>query len=294
MGSRSGASRSSGTGKQSKVAASLAALDIGRDSKASSFIERVEPRHTKSDLILSPDNNRVIQALIEEFRAGDMLRRHGLELRSKLLFCGPPGCGKTLTTEVFANELGLDLFVVRLDAVISSFLGETAANLRSVIEAAERRPCVLFFDEFDALARTRSDRNDNGEIRRVVNSLLMLIENFSGRGFLVAATNLESSLDPALWRRFDDVMMFERPTEARIKQMLKLKTRNFRASFRIEGRAKELVGSSYAEIDRICTNAIKSAILAKRKKIAVSDFSGALRDEKRRRKIRSKVAPVGL
>ena len=266
-------------------ATSLAALDIGRDQRASDFIQQVQPVRTRNDVILSPTNVTALTRLVEEFRAGDTLRRHGVDLRSRILFCGPPGCGKTLTAEVFARELGLDLFVVRLDAIISSFLGETASNLRAVIEAAGRQPCVLFFDEFDALARTRADSRESGEIRRVVNSLLLLIEGYRGRGYLIAATNLEQSLDPAIWRRFDDVISFERPTSAKIVQMLRLKTRNFPASFKIETRAKNLEGFSYAEIDRVCAAATRSAILAKRKRISAADFDLALKNERRRRKI---------
>tara|TARA_R110002051_G_scaffold32385_2_gene73183 strand:+ start:1069 stop:1908 length:840 start_codon:yes stop_codon:yes gene_type:complete len=273
-----------------KRTASLAALDIGRDKRASDMIQQIEPVRNRDDVVLSAENLKLFTGLVEEFRSGDTLRRHGMPLRSKLLFCGPPGCGKTLTAEVFANELGLDLFVVRLDSIISSFLGETASNLRTVIEAAERRPCVLFFDEFDALARARTDSGEHNELKRVVNSLLMLIEGFKGNGFLIAATNLEDTLDAALWRRFDDVVLFERPTTARISQMLALKTRNFQAAFNIRDRAANLAGFSYAEIERVCNAAIKSAILSRRKKISAADFDGALKDEQRRRRIQKRVA----
>ena len=217
--------------------------------------------------------------------------RHGLNVRSRLLFCGPPGCGKSITAEAFANELNLNLLIVRLDSVVSSFLGETASNLRSVFEAAEKRPCVLFFDEFDAIAMARKNGTEHGELRRVVNSLLMFIERFKGRGFLIAATNLEASLDSALWRRFDEVVLFERPTPAKIKAMLKLKTKNFPADFNIENKAKELSGFSYSEIERVCIQAIKIAILNSRKTISQSDFEKSLKDEKRRRKIQKNLAP---
>lgn len=155
------------------------------------------------------------------------------------------------------------MFVVRLDSTISSFLGEMASNLRTMIEAAERRPCVLFFDEFDALARARTDSGEHNELKRVVNSLLVLIGGVKGNRFLVAATNLEDRLDAALWRRFDDVVLFERLTTARISQILALKTRNFQAAFSIRDRAANLAGFSHAEIERVCNAAIKSAIAAR-------------------------------
>src|ERR1700722_12259950 len=124
---------------------------------ASDYVERVEPRYSKSDIVLSAENVRVLLGLIREFRRADELRRHGLPVRSKLLFCGPPGCGKTITAEVFAREVGLPLLVARLDSIISSFLGHTHSNLRNFFEEADRHPSVLFLDEFDALARTRGD-----------------------------------------------------------------------------------------------------------------------------------------
>jgi len=112
------------------------------------FVERVEPVHTKSDIVLSKANIRVFLGLLEEFRRADDVRRHGLPVRSKLLFCGPPGCGKTLCAEVLARELGLPLFVVKLDRLISSYLGETAMNVRKIFEFARKQPCVLLLDEF--------------------------------------------------------------------------------------------------------------------------------------------------
>ena len=270
---------------------SLVPLDLGRTSPIASFIDIVEPARTQDDLILSPENLRVLSFISDEHQNRDTLRRHGVVNRNRLLFCGPPGCGKTLAAEVFANEVGLDLYIVRLDGLISSFLGETAANLRTVVDAAERRPCVLFFDEFDALAQARSDITGHGELRRFVNSLLMMIERFQGRGFLIAATNLESMLDDALWRRFDEVVLFDRPTSAKARAMLNLKTRNFKPSFDIAAKAERLKGFSFAEIDRLCTQAIKCAILAKRKTLSEADFDLALKDELRRRKIQKRLAP---
>src|SRR5258708_4160365 len=161
---------------------------------AADFVERVEPRRTTNDIVLSATNVRVLLGLVKEFQRADDVRRHGLRVRSKLLFCGPSGCGKTLCAEVFAVELGLPLFVVKLDRLISSYLGETAANVRKIFEFARKQPCVLFFDEFDALARARDDSSEHNELRRVVNSLLLFIERIQPKGFLIAATNLRIGL----------------------------------------------------------------------------------------------------
>ncbi len=109
----------------------------------------------RNDIVLGATNVRVLLGLVKEFRRADEIRRHGLKVRSKLLFCGPPGCGKTLCAEIFAAELGLPLFLVKLDRLISSYLGETAGNVRKIFEFARKQPCVLFFDEFDAYRRAR-------------------------------------------------------------------------------------------------------------------------------------------
>ena len=167
---------------------------------AGDFIELVEPSHNKQDIVLSSENVRIFLSLLREYRRGDEIRRRGLPVRSKLLFCGPPGCGKTLCAEVFAAELGLPLYIVKIDRLISSYLGETATNIRKIFEFARKQPTVLFFDEFDALARARSEDGEHSELRRVVNSLLIFIDRIQPKGFLVAATNFDQSLDSAIFR----------------------------------------------------------------------------------------------
>jgi SpoVK/Ycf46/Vps4 family AAA+-type ATPase len=250
---------------------------------ASDFIERIEPQHTKGDIVLSATNVRVLLGLVKEFRRGDDLRRHGLQARSKVLFCGPPGCGKTLCAEIFAAELGLPFFIVKLDRLISSYLGETASNIRKIFEFARKQPCVLFFDEFDALARARDDSGEHNELRRVVNSLLLFIDQIRPKGFLIAATNLDQSLDPAVWRRFDEVVWFERPDRRMIDRFLRMKFKNVATAFEPTAFISSLEGYSYAEIERVCIQAIKSMIVERRKQVQERDFNRALKDETRRR-----------
>lgn len=249
---------------------------------AKDLIERIEPERTSQDIVMSPDNLRVLTGLVAEFRRGEEIRSHGLHVRSKLLFCGPPGCGKTLCAEVFAAELGLPLFVVKLDSLISSYLGETAGNIRKIFEFARRQPCVLFLDEFDALARSRTDNNEHGELRRVVNSLLIFIDQIQPSGFLVAATNLDQSLDSAIWRRFDEVLWFDMPEEPMILKFLKIKFKNVDTNFDPTKFLSKLTGYSYAEIERICVQAIKSSIISRRKLVRENDFEKAISDATRR------------
>jgi SpoVK/Ycf46/Vps4 family AAA+-type ATPase len=179
------------------------------------LVETVIPERRVSDLILKRSNQHLLLSLVSEFRQRETLSAHGLRPRSRLLFCGPPGCGKTLCAEVFAHEVKLPLLVASMDALVSSLLGETATNLRKIFDFANAQPVVLLLDEFDAIARLRDDETLNGELRRVVNSLLMLIDKFRGQGFVIAATNHERQLDPAIWRRFDEVFFLRNPTETR-------------------------------------------------------------------------------
>lgn len=270
------------TPSQSAQPKALAPL-IPFPEAASDFVERVEPRHSKTDIILSAANVRVLLGLIKEFRRADDIRRHALPVRSKLLFCGPPGCGKTLCAEVFASELGLPLFVVKLDRLISSYLGETASNVRKIFEFARKQPCVLFLDEFDALARSRDDSGEHNELHRVVNSLLLFIDRIQPKGFLIAATNLDQALDPAVWRRFDEVVWFDKPDRPMIERFLRLKFKNVPTSFDPVSRGAAMEGYSYAEIERICLQAIKAMVIERRKQVQERDFNRALTDEARRR-----------
>ncbi|MYM38646.1 AAA family ATPase [Duganella qianjiadongensis] len=269
------------TGPQSAVKGLSPLLPI--TDPVSDFVERIEPSATHQDISLSAENVRVFQGLLKEFRRGDDIRKRGLPVRSKLLFCGPPGCGKTLCAEVFAAELGLPLFVVKLDRLISSYLGETSTNIRKIFEFARKRPCVLFLDEFDALARSRGDSSEHNELRRVVNSLLLFIDRMQPKGFLVAATNLDKSLDPAIWRRFDDVLWFEKPNASLIAHFLKIKFKNTPVDFSLLKHAASFDGFSYAEIGRVCDMSMKWAIINDHKKVLESDFLAALNDELRRR-----------
>jgi SpoVK/Ycf46/Vps4 family AAA+-type ATPase len=267
----------------------LAPIGIQRQPGVDGLIEIRDAERRREDLLLSAQNMEVMTGLVDEYRAGDKLRRHGLKPRSRVLFCGPPGCGKTLTAEVFARELSLPLVTMRLEAVISSFLGETASNLAKIFAAVERQPCVLFLDEFDAIARTRESDLEHNELRRVVNSLLLLIDKFQGRGFIVAATNLEHSIDHALWRRFEEVVLFERPDLRQIRQLIRLKTKNFPSDFDVSDRASEMAGMSFAEVERVCLSAIRSGVLRGVKQFSVTDFTQALKSERRRQAIRGRV-----
>ena len=164
------------------------------------LLEIRHPDRYLEDLVLADAQRAILVRVIEEFRQWDVLEAHGLRPGHKLLFCGPSGCGKTATAEALSRELGVPLLVVRFDAVVSSLLGETAANLRKVFDFTARGVWVVLFDEFDAIGRSRDDSTEHGELKRVVNSFLQMLDRFGGQSLVVAATNFEQALDPALWR----------------------------------------------------------------------------------------------
>lgn len=251
--------------------------------EASEFVERKEPGRSLRDLALTKENQRVIQSLVREFRRADDIRSRGLPVRSKLLFCGPPGCGKTLCTEVFAGEVGLPLLLVKLDRLVSSYLGETATNIRKLFELGRKQPCVLFLDEFDAIARSREDIAEHGELRRVVNSLLLFIDRMEPKGFLIAATNLDGTIDPAVRRRFDDVLWFTKPDRLMVAAFVASKFKNMDVDFEVETHLDALQGHSYADIERVCVQAMRTAIVERRERITSGDMLGAIADERRRK-----------
>jgi SpoVK/Ycf46/Vps4 family AAA+-type ATPase len=173
-------------------------------------------------MVLPKSVEQRFQRIEREYAARDRLAHYGYQYRQKILLYGPPGCGKTLGAERLAWNTGLPLLKVRFDALVSSFLGETASNLRSVFDAVAETPCLLFLDECDAIAKSRDDNQEVGEIKRVVNTFLQVLdEHQSSSGLIVAATNLTKSLDTAIWRRFDDLIEVPKPGEEELEIILK-------------------------------------------------------------------------
>lgn len=193
-----------------------------------------------------------------------MLLAHGLRPSERLLLCGPPGCGKTLTAEVIAYEMGRPLAIVRTDSVVSSFLGETAANLRRVFDFASASPTVTLFDEFDAVGKEREDQSDHGELRRVVNAVLQMLDTYTGRSVIIAATNHEGMLDSAIWRRFEEVLFLDPPTTSEVAEVLRMKLRGVRFSFDIEKAAARpwFRDTTHAQVERLVRRALKDRVLS--------------------------------
>jgi len=235
------------------------------------------------DIILMKENQKIVEEVIVEFRRWEILRSHGVYPRTRLLFCGPPGCGKTLLGEVIAAELGLPILYTRFDAIVSSYLGETSANLRKVFDYAARGTWVVFFDEFDAIGKSRDDLSEHGELKRVINSFLQLLDGFRGESLIIAATNHEHLLDVALWRRFDEILRLDRPSIHDIPLLLTKKLGGIpHPKIKPDKIAPRLEGLSHAEIERICYDAIRLCVLRDLPEVTSEIFEESLEREKQR------------
>ena len=222
-----------------------------------------EPVCCLEDVVLSPQNLSLVRNILREHNHEEVLRAHGLRPSDRLLFCGPPGCGKTLTAEVIAGELGRPLAIVRTDSVVSSFLGETAANLRKVFDFVSASTLVALFDEFDALGKEREDASEHGELRRVVNAVLQMLDAYDGRSIIIAATNHERLLDSAIWRRFEEVLVLKPPTSAQLYRLLAIKLRGVRHDLDLEELAHRdwFKDSTHADVERVVRRAIKEMVM---------------------------------
>jgi SpoVK/Ycf46/Vps4 family AAA+-type ATPase len=218
-----------------------------------------------------------------EYAARDRLRVFGLKPRKTVLLYGPPGCGKSLGAKRLAWNTGLPLMKVRFDVLISSFFGESAQNLRSIFSAAREKPCVLLLDECDFIARSRTASKDIGEVSRIVNSLLQLMEEYDAPGLLVATTNLESALDAALFRRFDDVFSIPLPGRVEIEKLLRMTLSSVRTERPIVWHqlVSRLEGSSAAMVVKAAQDAAKAAVLAGGQALSQSGLLRAIEELQR-------------
>lgn len=220
------------------------------------------PSDRLSDLIVSEEISERVQRILKEFRNRNKLQKYGLSNRRKILIEGQPGTGKTFTASVIASELGLPLYTIQMDKLVTKFMGETSTKLRQVFDVVGTSTGVYLFDEFDAIGADRSIDNEVGEMRRILNSFLQFIEQDVSESIIIAATNNHKLLDHALFRRFDDVLHYSMPTKEEIRRLFEMKLstfdRNYTTSTELLDKAKAL---SHSEIIRVCDDAIKSSIL---------------------------------
>lgn len=215
-----------------------------------------------NSMVLTPALDERLGRVLTEQRQQERLRARGLSPRRKLLLVGPPGSGKTMSAAALAGELKLPLFTVLYDGLIGKLMGETASRLRLVFDAIAVQRGVYFFDEFDAIGAQRAGPNDVGEIRRVLNSFLQFLENDDGPSLIVAATNHPELLDKALFRRFDDVIVYDLPTSEIAQGILENHLSTFdRAGVEWGPILDATRGLSQAEIARAADEAAKVAVL---------------------------------
>lgn len=243
------------------------------------LLEMYMPNDKISELIVSNNQKIKINRILEEFKNRDKLQAYGLSNRRKILLEGAPGTGKTFTASVIASELGVPLFVVQMDKIVTKFMGETSAKLRLVFEDIKKNIGVYFFDEFDAIGANRSLDNEVGEARRILNSFLQFIEQDDSNSIIIAATNNHRLLDQALFRRFDDVIHYAMPEEDEIRAIFEKKLVK---KYYIGNINTSLIdaakGLSQSEIISACDDCFKSAILYN-KQFNETDLIAVMKDK---------------
>jgi SpoVK/Ycf46/Vps4 family AAA+-type ATPase len=236
--------------------------DAGRSARE--FISEILPRRRLDELMLPEVTRRAVDQLVEEQQRAGLLRSHSLEPRHRVLLVGPPGNGKTTLAEAIAESLAVPFFVVRYEAMIGSFLGETAARLKRVFDYSRTTPCVLFFDEFDAVGKERGDTHETGEIKRVVTSLLMQVDDLPSYVVVVAATNHAELLDRAVWRRFQLRLTLPAPTRKQLAVFIVslAKKRNLELGVAAEHIIKAFGQTSYSEAEEFLLDVARRLVLS--------------------------------
>jgi SpoVK/Ycf46/Vps4 family AAA+-type ATPase len=234
------------------------------------------PERHLADLVLGEELSEALTSLADEVGRWATLDALAVPRRNRILLYGPPGCGKTSIAEALAGDLGRILVTVRVESIISSYLGETASNLRRVMDFAATGAYVVLFDEFDSLAKDRDDPADHGELRRVVNAVLQLIDRYRGPSILIAATNHSHVLDDAMWRRFDEVLEVPLPTRQQIMHLLSRLLMGRGADLDLGAAVARLDGFPHASVEALVHAALRNAVAAGRTTITHMDLASAL------------------
>jgi len=230
------------------------------------MVEITNPSIEIEKIVLNKYIATEIQSFIEYYQKRDMLLKAGIDSPFSILLYGPPGCGKTTIAQYIASKMRLPLVCARLDGMVSSLLGSTAKNIRKIFDFVASRECILFLDEFDVIAKLRDDKNELGELKRVVNSLIQNIDNLAGDTILIAATNHHELLDPAIWRRFSKVLRLEKPDEEEIISLIQIILAGTKNNILENPRKLELLASafdcfSYSSVKTVLLNVIKNSII---------------------------------
>lgn len=213
------------------------------------------------DVVLSAVARQMLKSIITEWGKRESLRRHNLEPRSKLLFHGAPGCGKSLTARAIACELGIPIYVVRFDAIIGAYLGQTAIHLRQLFHFAETTPCVLLLDELDALGKQRGNPLDVGELDRIVIALMQELEHSHPQGLIIGTSNLPQHLDDALWRRFDVTLAFKAPNKSTLSAFADRIAKKYQISLPRSALKRVCASRSFADAESIVVSEARRKVL---------------------------------
>ncbi|MCY4161154.1 MAG: ATP-binding protein, partial [Flavobacteriaceae bacterium] len=246
------------------------------------LLELYRPYTKIRDMVLTKKVKESLQRILSEQNKFDQLLQHNLEPRRKLLLVGPPGCGKTMTAKAIAGDLEIPLFVIRLDGLISRFMGESIAKLQMIFDSMYQYRAVYLFDEFDSIGSNRSYGNDVGEIKRVLNSFLMNIEKDESNSLLVAATNIPESLDRALFRRFDDIIKYPLPNKKQITELIQrqLKRHPITRDKTIDAITREAEGLSFTDVTNACKDAIKEMIVYDMDEVSLDTLFKCIQNKK--------------
>jgi AAA+ superfamily predicted ATPase len=242
-----------------------------------STIDIYNPVSSEFDVVLSETIEKKVADFIKVIHFRDKIKQMGLVAQNTLLLYGAPGVGKTTIARYISQKTGLPLVTARLDAVISSLLGNTSKNIRNIFEYADSKPCILFLDELDAIAKARDDQHEMGELKRVINSLLQNIDLFTQNNIMIAATNHPELLDKAIWRRFNTVIEVGQPDVEGISKIMEMYLGSFADDFKNDKKKYEKVihqfsKKSPSDVRNIINNAITQSVVNGRKKVTAEDL----------------------
>ncbi len=250
------------------------------------LLRMTKERYTFDDIVVDGKTRQRLSRIVAENRSAKRLRRHGLAPKQKILLCGEPGTGKTLSAKIIGSAMGCPFVHVVFDALVSPLLGETAANLRKVFDFVEKGRYVVLFDEFDMIGKDRADPQEHGEIKRVVNNFMQMLDGYGGDSILIAATNHHRLLDAAVWRRFDEVVKLGVPdarqrAELFEKYMGAMKSDAVDASEFAEGTP----GYSAADVAAVCVDALRKCVMDRHASVSEGDVLWALEEQGHRKGI---------
>ena len=257
------------------------------DEKGFPLVRISEEYFGMNDLILNNNTKERLEYIVSENKNFKKLLSYGLKPKQKILLCGLPGTGKTLSAKVVSSIIGYPFVYVQFDAIISSFLGQTASNLRKIFTFIEKGKYVVLFDEFDIVGKKRDDEQEHGEIKRVVNNFMQMLDTYNGESILIAATNHQHLLDSAIWRRFDEVLLFELPNPVQRYKLFEkyLGMLRYDPNFELDEFVKLTPKFSAADIAAICENALRRTIINNQDKIEKQDLVWATNEQKRKKRI---------